>query len=90
LLRPLGKEDNPAYGLDKPSAVVTLQTAEKTITIQVGAKFREDNSYVVKSSESPYYVRVAEFSVKDLVEKSRDGFIKPPPTPTPTTKDSTP
>lgn len=90
LLRPLGKEDNPAYRLDQPSAVVTLQTAEKTITLEIGAKFLQDNSYVIKSSESPYYVQVAEFSVKELVEMNRDGFIKPPPTPTPTTEGSTP
>jgi hypothetical protein len=83
LLRPLGKEDTAAYGLDQPQAFVTMQTADKTITLQVGAKFLEDNSYVVKSSESPYYVRVSEYAVKDLVEKTREGFIKPPPTPTP-------
>ena len=83
LLRPLGKDEAPAYGLAEPQALVTMVAADKTITLQVGAKFLEDNSYVVKSSESPYYVRVSEFAVKDLVEKTRDGFIKPPPTPTP-------
>jgi hypothetical protein len=83
LLRPLGVDDNPAYGLDQPQALVTMVAADKTIALQVGAKFLEDNSYVVKSSESPYYVRVSEYAVKDLVEKTRDGFIQPPPTPTP-------
>ncbi len=83
LLQPLGTDDIPAYGLDQPQALVTLVAADRTITLQVGTKFLEDNSYVVKSSESPYYVRVSEYSVKDLVEKTRDGFIQPPPTPTP-------
>jgi hypothetical protein len=90
LLRPLGKEETPAYGLDEPQALVTLVAADKTTTLQVGAKFLEDNSYVVKSSESPYYVRVSEYAVKDLVEKTRDGFIKPPPTPTPPVEGESP
>jgi hypothetical protein len=37
----------------------------------------------VISSESPYYVRVSEYTVKDFVEKARDGFLELPPTPTP-------
>ncbi len=85
--RPLGKNDDAAYGLAKPGAMVTLKTKkdtqEKTITLAVGAKDATDSSYVVKSSDSPYYVRAAEFSVKDWVEKKRDGFLQLPPTPTP-------
>jgi hypothetical protein len=80
---PLGKEKLAAYGMDEPNAVVTLETADKTITLHVGAQDPADNSYVVTSSESPYYVRVSEFSVKDLVEKTRDDFLQVPPTPTP-------
>jgi hypothetical protein len=79
LTLPLGKTDQPAYGLSQPSAVVSLTTKkdnqEKTYTLQVGSKDAKDNSYVVKSSESPYYVRVAEYTVKDVVEKKRDGFL---------------
>ncbi len=87
MTRPLGKNDDPAYGLAKPGAMATLKTKkdtqEKTITLTVGAKDATDSSYVVKSSDSPYYVRVAEFGVKDLVEKKRDGFLQVPPTPAP-------
>jgi hypothetical protein len=36
---------------------------------------------VVISSESPYYVRVNEFVVKDLVEKVRDDLLEAPPEP---------
>jgi len=81
LLRPLGVEKESAYRMDQPQATVTIQTAEKTITLQVGTRFAQDGSYVVKSSESPYYVLVNEFSVQDLVEKTRDDFIQAPPTP---------
>jgi hypothetical protein len=80
---PLGKEEKASYGMDQPDAVVTLETEDKTVTLRVGAKDPADNSYVVTSSESPYYVRVSEYSVKDLVEKTRDDFLQLPPTPTP-------
>jgi hypothetical protein len=83
MLQPLGLEEAPAYRMDQPNAVVTIRTTGETITLLVGAKFTEDNSYVVKSSESPYYVRVAEFSVKNLVEGTHEDFVKLPPTPTP-------
>jgi hypothetical protein len=87
LLRPLGKEEQASYGLDEPRAVVTLQThgdeGDKTYTLRVGAQDPADSSYVVKSSESDYYVRVDEFTVKNLVEKGREDFLQQPPTPTP-------
>ncbi len=88
MLRPLGKTEQSEYGLQESLAVVTIQTrdeaeAVETHTIRVGAKSDEDNSYVVISSESPYYVRVSEYTVKDFVEKMRDDFLELPPTPTP-------
>lgn len=88
LTAPLGKTEDPAYGLAQPAATVTLTAKSgdqtRTITLTVGTRNATDNSYVVKSSESAYYVRVAEYSVKDLVEKTRDGLLQQPPTPTPT------
>lgn len=94
MLRPLGKTEQNDYGLQEPSAVVTIQTRDgevntKTYAIRVGAKSdeaagaNEDNSYVVISSESPYYVRMGEYVVRDFVEKMRDDFLELPPTPTP-------
>lgn len=88
LLRPLGTELQPSYGMQEPSAVLVLhaRSPEGTATtymLHVGAKSEEDNSYVVKSSESPYYVRVSEFTAQDWVEKGREGFLALPPTPVP-------
>lgn len=83
MTNPLGKEEKAAYGMDEPNVVVTLKTDEKTITLRVGAQDPTDKSYVVISSESPYYVRVSEYSVKSLVENTRDDFLQEPPTPTP-------
>jgi len=88
MLRPLGTEPMLSYGMDAPSAVLVLQarSPEGTATtymLHVGAKDGSDNSYVLKSSDSPYYVRVAEFTAQDWVEKDREGFLELPPTPAP-------
>jgi hypothetical protein len=90
LLEPLGREEEPGYGLSNPNAVVTIGThseegEDQTYTLWVGAQDAEDNNYVIRSSESPYYVRVSEYSVKDLVEYTRDDLMEVPPTPTPST-----
>ncbi len=87
---PVGKEEQASYGMDDPNAVVTLETADKTIILRVGTQDAGDNSYIVVSSESPYYVRVAEHSVKNLVENTRDDYLLPPPTPTPEGEASAP
>jgi YD repeat-containing protein len=82
MTRPLGTEEKPAYGLDNPKAVVTFKTeAGEEYTLRVGAQDEDDKSYVVKWSESPYYVKVGEFTVKEAVERGRDDFLLPPPTP---------
>jgi hypothetical protein len=83
MLEPLGTVKEEKFLIDEPRAVVEVRTADKTITLEVGGLFTEDNSYVVKSSESPFYVRVNEYAVKDLVEKTRDDYAQPPATPTP-------
>ncbi len=85
--RPLGKEEQTAYGLDDPSAIVTLQTPDRTVTLHVGAEDPEDGSYVVKSSESDYYVHVAGSGVSTLVESGRQTFVQEP-TPQPESSDS--
>jgi hypothetical protein len=79
---PLGTTDEPSYSMASPSAVVTVQTEDGTVhTLTVGARIADDSTYVVKASDSPYYVRVAEFNVSAMVENDRDDFLTPPPTP---------
>jgi hypothetical protein len=87
MVRPLGQAADPSYGLDQPTGTVTLRTADQTITVEIGAQSAEDNSYVVKSSDSPYYVRVSEYSVKGLLEKTPADFIVAP---TPVPEESAP
>ena len=81
MMAPLGREEQPSYGIDAPSAVVKLETPEETVTLRVGARDVDTSSYVVKSSQSPYYVHVAEFNVSALVENGRNDFLQEPPTP---------
>jgi hypothetical protein len=88
MLAPLGREEQEAFGLDSPSAMVILHThgdgeEDKTYTLRIGAQDPDDKSYVLLSSESPYYVRVSEFAVRDLVEKTRIDLLELPTTPTP-------
>jgi hypothetical protein len=83
MLEPLGVLELPAYGFDVPSSVVLMQTGEKLISLHVGAKDPEDGSFIVRSSESNYFVRVSEFGVKDLVEMTREDFVQKIVTPTP-------
>jgi hypothetical protein len=84
MLQPLGQKEQAAYGLESPSATVVLQTLsdgeeDRTYTLSVGTQDPQDGSYVLISSESPYYVRVSEFAVKDFVEKVRDDLLEQPP-----------
>lgn len=91
MTEPLGRERKPEYGMDAPTAVLTLWTKDREITLTVGAPNEKKTNYVLISSESPYYVRVAAYTVRDIVEKGRSDFLVPPPTPTPTpTPEATP
>ncbi|MEJ2570374.1 MAG: DUF4340 domain-containing protein [Anaerolineales bacterium] len=83
MTEPLGLEDEAAFGLAEPLATLVIETADNTITLHVGAYDEESSSYVVSSSESPYYVRVSEFAAQSLVENTRDDFVQLLPTATP-------
>jgi hypothetical protein len=87
MTRPLGTTESADYGLAQPAALATLRvkSGDTTgpLTVTVGARDAADGAYTVKSSDSPYYVKVAELDVKDLVEKKREGFLVVSPTPTP-------
>jgi hypothetical protein len=85
--RPLGKTELDSYGIGNPGAVVTVETRdaegnERTYTLWVGSEIEEDE-FAAKSSESEYFVVLPGFSAGDLVEKTRDDLVNPPPTPTP-------
>jgi len=83
MVRPLGTELKPSYGLQAPSATLVIRArsaegTESTYTMLVGAQSPDDGSYVFKSSESPYYVRVAEYTALDWVGETREGLLETP------------
>ena len=84
LLRPLGKEELESYGLKEPTAVVTIQIAagDSSSTqrvLRIGAKDSEETGFIVKSSESAYYVVMAESTVQDFIDKGSDDLLEPEP-----------
>jgi hypothetical protein len=85
MVRPLGREALAEYGMDAPTAIVTIETAgeggEKTYTLRVGAHYADEAGYAVLSSESPYYILAREFAVNPFVEATHEGFLAPTPTP---------
>jgi hypothetical protein len=85
MLRPLGTEPKPSYGIQDPNAVLVIRAhgaegTETTYALHVGARSEQDGSYVLKSSESPYYVRVAEYTTQDWVENTREDLLEKPET----------
>lgn len=82
MTKPAGKEEQPGYGLDNPQATVTMKTDDgQTHILLIGAQDEDSQDYLVKSSDSDYYVWVASFTGNDLKGKTKDDFLLPPPTP---------
>jgi hypothetical protein len=85
LVRPLGTAEIPDYGLANPAVLVTLKLKSggttKNLTLTVGAVDAADGAYFAKSSESPYFVKVAEYDAMDLVTRKREGFLAAAPSP---------
>jgi hypothetical protein len=85
MLSPLGKEAKPEYGLDKPSATVTVvisdANASKVTVLKIGAK-DSDGNYPVISSDATWYVKVPAASIDPFVNATLDTFlVQATPTP---------
>lgn len=83
MVKPLGKEAKPEYGMDAPSATVTIQSqpaggAAKTTTLVIGKQLPDSQNYVAKSSDSEYYVEVASFGVEDFINRGRAEYLQAP------------
>jgi hypothetical protein len=87
-VQPLGKQEQPEYGFDQPSAIVTLDVpgeneTVRTYKIEIGANGSSGSDYFVRSSESEYIVRIAGPNLEELVSSSAEDFLQEEPTPTP-------
>ena len=67
MVEPIGTEAPAASGLEDPLARLTLQTENETYFLKVGRQDSADSSYVFSASNSPYFVRVAQFTGDNLV-----------------------
>lgn len=79
---PISRELKEEFGLESPSATVTIEVQEvgegessisKTYTYQLGAA--QENGYVAKFSESDFYVRIAQAIGGLLADKKREDFL---------------
>ncbi len=69
----LGRKAKKEYKMETPAALLSINTRDQEITLAIGAE--QKDAYVLKSSASPFYVRVAETSLKDILEKKADDFL---------------
>lgn len=86
---PLGKSPKPEYGLQPPTATITLTLSQtssttKPIVIKVGAKDTSNSVYTVYTSVSPYYLTVSSYTLDDFVTRQKKDFLILPPTAVPT------
>ena len=90
MVKPLGKTAKPEYGMDSPSATITIVAQPvggeaKTTTLAIGQPITGTQNYVAKSSDSEYYVEVASFSVENFVNRGRADYLTQPEVTTPIT-----
>lgn len=64
--RMLGDKPDPAYGLERPDWQVGLATKQGAKVEYRFGKPQGANHYILKSSDRPYYFRVAAYVVEDL------------------------
>lgn len=72
----LGKEEKKEYGLNKPSAELEIKSPQESIRIVIGSEDKESGNYVVKSSASPFYVRVSKYSVAPVIDQKAEDFFE--------------
>ncbi|MEA1935178.1 MAG: DUF4340 domain-containing protein [Thermodesulfobacteriota bacterium] len=81
LTKYLGRDEDESYGLKTPVAELILQSKQKSISLKIGPKDEETDNHVVKASDSPFYVRVGSFVIKDILEKKFEDLLDQPQSP---------
>ena len=88
MVQPLGEEQKPEYGLENPLARVEFSFdadgTTRTIELLIGDRPEGINgNYVIKSSESSFYVTASPGTVGTMVNRAGEDFLIPRPTATP-------
>ncbi len=78
LTKYLGRDEDESYGLKTPVAELILQSKQKSISLKIGPKDEETDNHVVKASDSPFYVHVGSFVIKDILEKRFEDLLDQP------------
>jgi hypothetical protein len=94
LSEPAGRQDRPEYGLDRPSATLTIELfpakasggadagpatgGQTPETAVVVVGAKADSDYHVRRLSAPYTVKVHQSAVSDFVELKTDAFYKAP------------
>ena len=81
LTKYLGRDEDESYGLKTPVAELVLQSKQKSISLKIGPKDEETDNHVVKASDSPFYVHVGSFVIKDILEKRFEDLLDQPQSP---------
>ncbi|MDH3359635.1 MAG: DUF4340 domain-containing protein [Desulfobulbaceae bacterium] len=63
-------QDKKSHNLDKPLVELELATGTDTIHLKIAATDAKNDEYIAKTSNSPFYVAVHGYEVKDLLETS--------------------
>ena len=80
LTKYLGRDEDESYGLKTPVAELVLQSKQKSISLKIGPKDEETHNHVVKASDSPFYVHVGSYAIKDILEKKFEDLLDQPGT----------
>ncbi|MDA8165220.1 MAG: DUF4340 domain-containing protein [Desulfobacteraceae bacterium] len=70
-----GEVREAAHGLNNPSARLVLDTGEESVELRIGPEVSGSDERVVKSSASPYYVKVAALRLKPLLTATREALL---------------
>jgi hypothetical protein len=77
----LGKEAKPEYKQDAPVLSISVTAKGAKPRSYVFSKPDKGAEYVLKTSSAPYYFKVADFTVKPLLEAKREKLVKAPAKP---------
>jgi hypothetical protein len=86
LLKYLGQQDKKEFGLAKPAAtVVYTDKGGSRIALAIGPKNADENNYVLKADNSPFYVSAASYVIEPLLQQKATSFASPGPAAAPRT-----
>lgn len=82
MLEPLGREPQPAWGLETPQATVTLMMSDTEATVlTIGARDPSNDSLAAMLSTSPWIVSVTGSLLDGILNADRTTLVSAPPTP---------